>query len=111
MMMNGAFFELVAGDTACDGTVAGASAQTLAASGVVGVAGAACSSASMGANAVLAPLGIPMISYASTSPALSDAENPHFFRVVPSDALQGPAMASMVVAVGMQKEHQMQHQQ
>lgn len=100
---NGAFFELVAGDTACDGTVAGASAQTLAASGVVGVAGAACSSASMGANAVLAPLGIPMVSYASTSPALSDADTyPHFFRVVPSDALQGPAMASMVVAVGMQ---------
>jgi branched-chain amino acid transport system substrate-binding protein len=100
---NGAFFELVAGDTACDGASAGAAAATLATSGVVGVAGAACSSASMGANAVLAPLGIPMVSYASTSPALSNADTyPHFFRVVPSDALQGPAMASMVVAVGMQ---------
>ncbi len=100
---NGAFFELVAGDTACDGTVAGASAQTLAASGVVGVAGAACSSASMGANNVLAPLGIPMISYASTAPSLSDGDTyPNFWRVVPSDAGQGPAMTAMVVAVGMQ---------
>ena len=100
---NGAFFELVAGDTACSEAGASASAQTLAASGVVGVAGAACSSASMAANAVLAPLGIPMVSYASTSPDLSNSETyPNFFRVVPSDALHGPAMASMVVAVGMQ---------
>ena len=100
---NGAFFELVAGDTGCDGAIAGASAQTLASSGVVGVAGAACSSASMGANAVLAPLGVPMVSYASTTPSLSDDNTyPNFWRVVPSDAGQGPAMTAMVVAVGMQ---------
>jgi len=100
---DGGYFELVAGNTNCDGDTAGASAAVLAAQGVVGVAGAACSGATFGANAVLDPLGIPMISYASTSPLLSDSEAyPNFWRVVPSDALQGPAMAHMVVAVAMQ---------
>ena len=65
-------------------------------------AGAACSGASMGANAVLSAAGIPMVSYASTSPALSDAvAHPDFFRVVPSDAIQGDAMADMVAASGV----------
>jgi len=100
---DGGNFDLVAADTGCNGDTAAGSASILASSGVIGVAGAACSGASMGANAVLSPLGIPMVSYASTSPALSDSTAyPNFWRVVPSDALQGPAMASMVVAVGMQ---------
>ena len=56
----------------------------------------------MGANAVLSAAGIPMVSYASTSPALSDSvAYPHFYRVVPSDALQGDAMADMVAASGV----------
>ena len=98
----GGDFELVELDSGCDGTVAGAAAQTLVDSGVVAVAGAACSGASMGANAVLSAAGIPMVSYASTSPALSDASaHPHFFRVVPSDAIQGQAMNEMVAASGV----------
>ncbi|MCP4798649.1 MAG: ABC transporter substrate-binding protein [bacterium] len=96
---NGLQFEIVYADTACDGATAAASAGTLAAAGVVGVVGAACSSASIAANAVLAPLGIPMISYASTSPALSDdVAYPNFFRVVPSDAQQGAAMSDVITA-------------
>ena len=95
-------FELVYGDTGCDGTTAGTSAQSLVDSGVVAVAGAACSGASIGANAVLSAAGIPMISFASTSPALSDATAyPHFYRVVPSDAIQGEAMSDMVAAAGV----------
>ncbi len=66
-----------------------------------GVVGAACSGASMGANAVLSAAGIPMISYASTNPGLSNATAyPHFFRVVPSDALQGPALSTVVASSG-----------
>ena len=65
-------FELVELDSGCSGDVAGPAAQTLVDSGVVAVVGAACSGASMGANAVLAAAGIPMISYASTNPGLSD---------------------------------------
>jgi branched-chain amino acid transport system substrate-binding protein len=42
-----------------------------------------------------------MISYASTNPGLSDAEAyPNFFRVVPSDAIQGPALNDVVAADG-----------
>ena len=64
-------FEVVEADSGCDGTMGQTAAQSLVDSGVVAVAGAACSGASMGANAVLSAAGIPMISYASTSPALS----------------------------------------
>ena len=98
---DGYSFELIELDTGCDGTVAATSAQTLVDSGVVGVAGAACSGASIGANAVLSAAGIPMISYASTSPALTDSTaHPDFFRIVPSDALQGQAMNDMVAGSG-----------
>ena len=99
---NDIVYEIVYGDTGCDGTTAGTSAQTLVDSGVVAVAGAACSGASIGANAVLSAAGIPMVSFASTSPALSDATTyPDFFRVVPSDAIQGEAMSDMVAAAGV----------
>jgi len=92
-------FEIVYADSGCDGTTAGAAAQSLVDAGVVGVVGAACSGASIGANAVLSAAGIPQISYASTSPALSDATAyPDFFRVVPSDALQGQALSAVVKA-------------
>jgi len=98
----GGDFSLVEVDSGCDGTVAGTAAQSLVDSGVVAVAGAACSGASMGANAVLSAAGIPMVSYASTSPALSDASAyPDFYRVVPSDAIQGQAMEAMVTATGV----------
>ena len=96
---DGYTFEVVEADSACDGTAATAAAQTLVDSGVVGVAGAACSGASMAANSVLSAAGIPQVSYASTSPALSDATAyPDFFRVVPSDALQGQALSAVVQA-------------
>ncbi|MBT86427.1 MAG: hypothetical protein CMA62_02770, partial [Euryarchaeota archaeon] len=95
-------FEIIEADSGCDGQMAGTAAQSLADTGVVAVAGAACSGASMGANAVLQAAGIPMISYASTSPALSDATAyPHFYRIVPSDALQGQAAADMIMASGV----------
>ena len=95
-------FELVELDSGCDGAVAGPAATTLVDSGVVAVAGAACSGASMGANAVLSAASIPMISYASTNPGLSDATAyPLFYRVVPSDAIQGPAGADAMADAGM----------
>ena len=95
-------FEVIEADSGCNGETATAAAQSLLDAGVVAVVGAACSGASMGANAVLSAAGIPMISYASTSPALSDATAyPHFYRIVPSDALQGQAAADMIAATGV----------
>ena len=79
--------------------MAATAAQTLVDAGVVGVVGAACSGASMAANSVISAAGLPQISYASTSPALSDdTAYPDFFRLVPSDALQGQALSAVVQA-------------
>ncbi|PXY74326.1 MAG: hypothetical protein CXX81_21600 [Methanobacteriota archaeon] len=90
-------FELVIADSGCDGTQAATAAQTLIDSGVAAIAGAACSGATLGAIAVAKEAGIPMISYASTSPAVSSADdNNLLYRVVSSDALQGPAIADVV---------------
>jgi branched-chain amino acid transport system substrate-binding protein len=56
----------------------------------------------MAANSVLSAAGVPMISYASTNPGLSNASAyPDFFRIVPSDAIQGPAAADMMAAMGV----------
>ncbi|MEE3318539.1 MAG: transporter substrate-binding domain-containing protein, partial [Candidatus Thermoplasmatota archaeon] len=98
----GGNFELVEADSGCSGDVASGAAQSLVDAGVVGVAGAACSGASMAANAVLSAAGVVQVSYASTNPGLSDASAyPGFWRVVPSDAIQGPAMSDMVGAAGV----------
>ena len=55
-------FELIIGDSGCDGTQAATAAQTLIDSGVKAIVGAACSGATLGAIAVTAPAGVPMIS-------------------------------------------------
>ena len=87
-------FSLVEGDSGCDGTTAASAAQTLIDSDVVGIAGAACSGATLGAQPVASEAGVPMVSYASTSPAVTLADDGDFlFRVVPSDAQQGVALS------------------
>ena len=89
-------FELIVADSGCDGTQAATAAQSLIDAGVVGIAGAACSGATLGAIAVAKEAGIPMVSYASTSPAVTTADdNGLLFRVVPSDSLQSIALASV----------------
>ena len=94
-------FELIVADSGCDGTQAGTAAQTLIDSGVSAIVGAACSGATLGAIAVAAPAGVPMVSYASTSPGLSGADdNGYLFRVVPSDAQQAVALAAVTAAEG-----------
>ena len=47
----------------------------------------------MGANSVLSAAGIPQVSPTSSSPSLSDdAAYPLFYRIIPSDGLQGGAL-------------------
>jgi branched-chain amino acid transport system substrate-binding protein len=94
-------FELIVADSGCDGTQAATAAQTLIDSGVSVIIGAACSGATLGAIAVTAPAGVPMVSYASTSPAVTTADdNGHLFRVVPSDAQQAVALVAVTSAAG-----------
>ena len=94
-------FEIVELDSGCDATMGQTAAQSLVNNGVVAVAGAACSGATMGANSVLSNYAIPQVSYASTSPALSDSSSyPGFMRVVPSDGQQGDAISHVLNQTG-----------
>ena len=64
---------------------------------VVGVIGAASSSVSIQVANLLRLFQVPQLSYASTSPELSNKERfPFFSRVLPSDTLQAEAMATLV---------------
>jgi branched-chain amino acid transport system substrate-binding protein len=94
-------FSLTIADSGCSGTTAATAAQTLIDAGVVGIAGAACSGATLGAMEVAKAAGVPMVSYASTSPALTTADDGgYLFRVVPSDAQQGQALAAAYDEMG-----------
>ncbi len=94
-------FELIVLESGCDGTQAATSAQTLIDSGVSVIIGAACSGATLGAISVASAAGVPMVSYASTSPAVTTADdNGHLFRVVPSDAQQAVALATVTASAG-----------
>ena len=94
-------FELIVVDSGCDGTQAATAAQSLVDAGVVVIVGAACSGATLGAIAVAAPAGVPMVSYASTSPAITTADDDgRLFRIVPSDAQQAVALVQVVSGAG-----------
>ena len=98
----GFVFELIIVDTGCDGTQAATAAQSLVDAGVSVIVGAACSGATLGAIAVAAPAGIPMVSYASTSPAITTADDDGLlFRIVPSDAQQAVALTDVVSSAGV----------
>ena len=97
----------VLGDSTCvDAAAATAAAERLvAADGVNGIMGADCSGAT---GAILAnvamPNGVAIISPASTSPALTEAEdNGMFFRTVPSDARQGQILAAVLIERGFKQ--------
>jgi branched-chain amino acid transport system substrate-binding protein len=93
---------LIVVDSGCDGTQAATAAQSLVDAGVAVIVGAACSGATLGAIAVTAPAGIPMVSYASTSPAITTADDDgRLFRVVPSDAQQAVALSQVVSDAGV----------
>ena len=74
-------FEIIFADSGCSGDTAQSGAQSLINAGVVAIAGAACSGASMGANSATSAAGIPLISYASSSPVLSSDDYADFMRV------------------------------
>ena len=86
-------FSLSEYDSGCDGNMAASAAQDIVDDGIELVAGALCSGATMGANAVLSDYGIPHVSPTSSSPELSDStEYPGFLRLIPSDGLFGSSV-------------------
>lgn len=88
-------FTLIVEDSGCDATTAAAATQSLADSGVSGIVGPACDNAAMSAMQVAMSEKIPLISYASSSPALSTAvDDGYMWRVVASIAYEGIAAAT-----------------
>lgn len=79
-------------------------AETLISEGVHVVIGSSGSSVSAAIAAELTPHKIVQLSYASSSPTLSDRKTyPYFMRNVASDADQGVALADLVDAMGWTK--------
>jgi branched-chain amino acid transport system substrate-binding protein len=83
--------QLFAEDTACDPRQAVAAANKLVNTGVVGVVGAYCSSATIPASEVLAEEDIIMITPASTNPQVTERGLPYMYRMCGRDDDQGPA--------------------
>lgn len=88
-------------NSAAGGTAAANALVTWGADIVIGSSG---SSVSAAMATVLTPLKIVQISYASSSPSLSDRTlYPYFMRVAASDADQGKALANLVGKFGWKK--------
>lgn len=96
----------VIGDAGCNPQNGGdAATKAVNVEGVVGIAGAHCSGATIAAaNTAAIPGGVVLISPASTAPALTDLDDKDVvFRVVPSDAFQGAALARKLIELGYTK--------
>jgi branched-chain amino acid transport system substrate-binding protein len=87
----GGKIRLIIGDDQCDSKQAVAVANKLVAQEVLFVAGYFCSSSSIPAAKVYEEEAIPMISPASTSPALTEHGQRYIFRVAGRDDQQGVA--------------------
>ncbi len=101
-MTNDYTFEPVVQDTKTSADGAREAMNNLVSAGVSGVVGAAASSSTLAAMEAAKANKIPLISYASTSPAITTADDDgYLFRVVPSDAFQGKAAADLADHLGL----------
>lgn len=92
-------------DTTCSDTAAAtqAAAGLIKAENVVAFVGAICSGATIAvAQQVAIPNGIPLVSPASTSPAITSLDDGDFvFRTSPSDVYQGAIMGHLLLSKGI----------
>ena len=94
--------QIVAADTATDGPTTATAAQTLISDGVKVIVGAASSTDTLAASAVTIPNKVVLISYASTSPAITNLnDSDYVFRDVASDAYQGKALVNLTLDEGV----------
>lgn len=92
------------GDSACDPSVAGPAADKLVNTDqVVGIVGAFCTGATIGAaTAAGIPGGVVMISPSATAPALTTLDDKDLvYRTAPSDAFQGVKLADLLISKGI----------
>ncbi len=105
-LLGGDTYRLVLGDSACD-PKAGVDAgnKIVNVEQVVAVVGASCSGATNGmVQSVTIPAGVVSLSDSATAPSITDLkDNDLVFRVAPSDAYQGRALAELVKKSGISK--------
>ncbi|HVY52373.1 MAG TPA: ABC transporter substrate-binding protein [Devosia sp.] len=103
-ILDGGKINVVTGDSACDPSVAGPAADKLVNTDqVVGIVGAFCTGATIGAaTAAGIPGGTVMISPSATAPALTTLDDKDLvFRTAPSDAFQGVKLADLLIQKGI----------
>jgi branched-chain amino acid transport system substrate-binding protein len=96
--------EIVSEDDGCDAQTGTAAAQKLLASGIIGVAGGACSGAAIPETAVLDPHGVPYVSAFATNPALTEGGLRTVFRVVGRDDQQAAFAVRFLAGPGGAKK-------
>ena len=93
--------DLLPGDEAGDAAIASESADRLLAEGVHAVIGAAASGMSLAIVDQITGAGVVQCSASNTAPTFTDYDDGGFyFRTAPSDALQGPVLAEIVLEDG-----------
>ncbi|MCB1432942.1 MAG: ABC transporter substrate-binding protein, partial [Alphaproteobacteria bacterium] len=105
-LLKGDTLSMVLGDSACDPKVAVDTGNKLVnVEQVVGIVGPSCSGATNGmVQAVTIPAGVVVISDSATAPSITDLDDKDtVFRVAPSDAYQGLAIAKLVTQAGIKK--------
>lgn len=105
-LLEGDTYVLVLADAQCD-PKAGVDAGTklVNVEQVVGIIGPSCSGATNAlAQSVAIPAGVVVLSDSATAPSISEMEdNDLMFRVAPSDAYQGVALAKLAIDSGYKK--------
>ena len=105
-LLDGDNFNLILSDSQCDpkaGVDAGGKVVNV--EQVVAIIGASCSGATNGmVQSVTIPAGVVALSDSATAPSITDLEdNDTVFRVAPSDAYQGLAIAQLAIDQGYKK--------
>lgn len=105
-ILGGGTYQLVVGDSQCDPKAAvDAGAKLVNVEQVVAIIGPSCSGATNGlAQSVAVPAGVVVMSDTATAPTISELDdNDLVFRIVPSDAYQGRALAQIAWDEGYRK--------
>lgn len=102
---NGSTYAIVESDTQLDAGQASTQATALVSdAGIVGVVGPAGSQEVSAVGPAFTEAGLAFVSASATNPALTNGDNPTFFRVVPTDAVQGPTDAAYIAeTIGAKK--------
>lgn len=102
---NGSQYAIVESDTQLDAGQASTQATALVSDAtILGVVGPAGSQEVSAVGPTFTEASLAFVSPSATNPALTNGDNPTFFRVVPTDAVQGPTDAAFIAeGIGAKK--------